>query len=177
VRAPDGALPAADGAVVKLLADTLCRLESIGDYLERRGWESEDGKPRPVLDLEARLRSRALDVMRERKAPVDFAEVESFILEAHRRFHFTLRLDPWQGLDLAQRLRAAHVRAEEFNFSSGSKQRLAATLLSALNAGHMRLYEAEGLRMSCWAWGWCSRRRGCGRLITVQVVTTIALRL
>lgn len=41
-----------------------------------------------------------------RKQPVDFAEVEAFIVEAHQRFNFSLRLDPWQGLDLAQRLRS-----------------------------------------------------------------------
>src|SRR5207244_12766774 len=51
-----------------------------------------------------------------------------------------------QGLDLAQRLRAQSIRAEEFTFSSASKQRLAATLLSTLNAGNLRLYPAEGLR-------------------------------
>ena len=77
---------------------------------------------------------------------MDFAEVEEFIVAAHRRFGFSLRLDPWQGLDLAQRLRAQGVRAEEFTFSPASKQRLAATLLSALNGGNLVLYEAEGLR-------------------------------
>jgi hypothetical protein len=81
-----------------------------------------------------------------RARPVDFAEVERFILEAHKRFGFTLRLDPWQGLDLAQRLRAAGVYAEEFGFSAASKQRLAATLLSTINAGNLSLYEADGLR-------------------------------
>lgn len=81
-----------------------------------------------------------------RKQPVDFAEVERFILEAHRRFGFSLRLDPWQGLDLAQRLRAAGVYAEEFAFTSASKHRLAATLLSAINAGNLKLYPAEGLQ-------------------------------
>jgi hypothetical protein len=81
-----------------------------------------------------------------RARPVDFAEVEAFIVQAHARFGFTLRLDPWQGLDLAQRLRAQSIRAEEFTFSSASKQRLAATLLSTLNSGQLRLYEAEGLR-------------------------------
>jgi hypothetical protein len=81
-----------------------------------------------------------------RKRPVDFAEVEEFIVQAHRRFGFSLRLDPWQGLDLAQRLRAQGVRAEEFTFSSSSKQKLAATLLSAINAGNLSMYEADGLR-------------------------------
>jgi hypothetical protein len=81
-----------------------------------------------------------------RKRPVDFGTVEEFIVHAHRRFGFKLRLDPWQGLDLAQRLRAQGVIAEEFTFSAGSKQRLAATLLSAINAGNLLLYDADGLR-------------------------------
>ena len=82
-----------------------------------------------------------------RARPVDFAEVEKFIVDAHKRFGFRLRLDPWQGLDLAQRLRAQGVRAEEFPFSQSSKQRLAATLLHSLNAGNLKLYDgAEGLR-------------------------------
>jgi phage terminase large subunit-like protein len=81
-----------------------------------------------------------------RANPVEFAEVEHFIVTAHERFHFSLRLDPWQGLDLAQRLRARGIRADEFTFSQGSKQRLAATLLSSLNTGRLRLYEAPGLR-------------------------------
>jgi hypothetical protein len=81
-----------------------------------------------------------------RARPVDFAEVEATIVEAHERFKFTLRLDPWQGLDLAQRLRARGVPAEEFSFTAASKQRLAATLLSTLNAGKLAVYEADGLR-------------------------------
>lgn len=81
-----------------------------------------------------------------RARPVDFAEVEAAIVEAHERFNFTLRLDPWQGLDLAQRLRGRGVPAEEFTFTASSKQRLAATLLSAINAGNLALYEADGLR-------------------------------
>ncbi|HET6999347.1 MAG TPA: hypothetical protein VFI03_12250 [Solirubrobacterales bacterium] len=81
-----------------------------------------------------------------RAHPVNFSEVEDFIVTARRRFNFKLRLDPWQGLDLAQRLRAKGIVAEEFHFNQGSKQRLAQTLLHSLNAGHLRLYEAEGLR-------------------------------
>jgi phage terminase large subunit-like protein len=81
-----------------------------------------------------------------RAHPVNFGEVEEFIVEAHRRYGFELRLDPWQGLDLARRLRDRNVRASEFNFSPASKQRLAQTLLSTINAGKLRLYDAEGLR-------------------------------
>jgi hypothetical protein len=81
-----------------------------------------------------------------RRRPVDFAQVEAFIVNAHKRFRFALRLDPWQGLDLSQRLRAQGVSADVFNFTPASKQRLASTLLSTINAGHLALYEAEGLR-------------------------------
>jgi len=81
-----------------------------------------------------------------RANPIDFSEVEAFIVQAHERFRFALRLDPWQGLDLAQRLRRRGIRAEEFTFTQGSKQRLAATLLSTLNTGRLRLYDAPGLR-------------------------------
>ncbi|MDQ6807519.1 MAG: hypothetical protein M3065_21795 [Actinomycetota bacterium] len=81
-----------------------------------------------------------------RARPTDYGEVEAYTLQAHGRFGFTLRLDPWQGLGLAQRLRAGGVHAEEFTFSAASKQRLASTLLSTINAGNLALYEAEGLR-------------------------------
>jgi hypothetical protein len=65
VRADDGGLPAADGVVVRLLADALCRLDSIGEYLGRCGWQDSKGRPRAVLDVEARLRNQALDLTRE----------------------------------------------------------------------------------------------------------------
>jgi hypothetical protein len=81
-----------------------------------------------------------------RKRPVDFAQVEEFVVMAHRRFGFKLRLDPWQGLDMAQRLRARGVQVDEYTFSTSSKQRLAATLLSAINSGNLLMYDAEGLR-------------------------------
>jgi len=65
LRDRDGSLPAADSVVVRLLADTLCRLDSIGEYLQRRGWQNEDGSPRSVLDTERYLRASALDLLRE----------------------------------------------------------------------------------------------------------------
>jgi hypothetical protein len=81
-----------------------------------------------------------------RAHPVEFSEVEAFIVAAWERFKFSLRSDPWQSLDMSQRLRARGIRAEEFTFSQGSKQKLAATLLSTMNTGRLRLYEAPGLR-------------------------------
>jgi hypothetical protein len=81
-----------------------------------------------------------------RSRPVNFEEVERFIVAAHKRFRFSLRLDPWQGLDLAQRLRAQGIRTDEFHFNTSSKQRLASALLEGINGGSLRLYPAEGLR-------------------------------
>lgn len=78
--------------------------------------------------------------------PVDFGEVERFITASHERFRFRLRVDPWQALDLAQRLRAKGIVTDEFHFSTASKQRLASALLEGVNGGTLRLYEAEGLR-------------------------------
>jgi len=101
--------------------------------------EKRDGDPHVYLDrMETWQGTRA--------HPVDFSVIEQFIVSAHKRFGFKLKLDPWQGLDLAQRLRAKKITAEEFTFTQGSKQRLAMSLLSTINAGHLRLYEAEGLR-------------------------------
>jgi phage terminase small subunit len=65
VRAEDGGLPAADAVVVRQLAEALCRLDDIAEYLQRRGWEDSSGKPRPVLDYEGRLRGHVLDLLRE----------------------------------------------------------------------------------------------------------------
>jgi hypothetical protein len=65
VRDVDGGLPAHDTVVVRQLAEALCRLDDIADYLIRRGWEDESGKPRPVLEYEGRLRSHTLELLRE----------------------------------------------------------------------------------------------------------------
>ena len=79
--------------------------------------------------------------------PVDISGVvEPFIVEQHKRFRFTLTADPWQGMDLVSRLQKRGIKAETFTFSTGSKQHLAQTLLSAINNGSLRLYPAEGLR-------------------------------
>lgn len=80
-----------------------------------------------------------------RASPVDFDAVEDFIAAAHQRFGIRLLADPWQGLQMMQRLRSRGVHATEYAFSQASKQRLAQTLLHSLNAGNLRLYEAEGL--------------------------------
>lgn len=62
LRDPDGSLPAADGAAVRLAAEALCRLDSVGEYLARRGIENDAGELRlTALEAEGRLRREAAD--------------------------------------------------------------------------------------------------------------------
>src|ERR1700727_3529130 len=66
VRTTDGQLPVHDTVAVRDLAEVLCRLDDIGEYLSEHGWHDKDnGKPRPVLDYEAQLRRHKLDLLRE----------------------------------------------------------------------------------------------------------------
>jgi len=61
LRDADGELPRADAVAVRLLAEALCRLDSIADYLGRHGWQGDDGAPRPAVELEAKLRREVAD--------------------------------------------------------------------------------------------------------------------
>lgn len=63
LRDGDGGLPASDGVAVRLLAECLVRLESVSEYLHRKGWEADDGEPRPAVEVEARLRREAADFL------------------------------------------------------------------------------------------------------------------
>lgn len=92
LRDRDGALPAADGAIVRLAAEVLCRLDSVGEYLARRGIETAAGELRAtVLEIEGRLRREASDHLealgmspRSRaRLGVDVARAQSFDLAQH----------------------------------------------------------------------------------------------
>jgi hypothetical protein len=61
LRDPDGGLPSADALPVRLLAEALVRLDSVSEYLRRRGWETDDGQPRPAVEIEQRLRREAFE--------------------------------------------------------------------------------------------------------------------
>lgn len=56
LRDGDGELPRHDSVQVRLLADVLCRLDSVGAWLAGR-WATQDAGP--VLELESRLRKEA----------------------------------------------------------------------------------------------------------------------
>jgi len=60
---------------------------------------------------------------------VELRDVEDWIVQASASYNKApVRLDPWQAVGLAQRLRDRGVRVEEFSFSSASVGRLATTL-------------------------------------------------
>jgi len=56
VRAANGDLPVYDRALVRLLAQALCRLEDVTPWLDKHGAFDRRGKPRSALRWEARLR-------------------------------------------------------------------------------------------------------------------------
>ena len=65
LRGEGGGLPAHDGAVVRLAAAALCRLEDVEAHLRDRGLLDADGNVRPAVDLERRLRVEALGYLAE----------------------------------------------------------------------------------------------------------------
>jgi len=94
-------------------------------------------------------------------SPVPLDDVEAFLVEAARVYPgLRVRLDPWQALGMAQRLRARGIPTEEFTYSSASVGRLAQTLFRLLRdrqidlprdpelldeLEHVRLVERSGL--------------------------------
>jgi phage terminase large subunit-like protein len=67
-----------------------------------------------------------------RARPVNLAQVEAFLRELWRAYRCPFRVDPFQAVHLAQRLRADGIPVEEFAFSSQSVGRLAVTLYRLL---------------------------------------------
>jgi phage terminase small subunit len=61
LRGPDGGAPRHDTVVIRLFAEALCRLDDVKANISAHGWADAKGNPRPVLDVEARLRREALE--------------------------------------------------------------------------------------------------------------------
>ncbi|HTL42443.1 MAG TPA: hypothetical protein VL294_13310 [Pseudolysinimonas sp.] len=82
----------------------------------------ETGGPRVVLDRLAVLQgSKGRDVV--------LADVEALALQTSRAYgHARIRLDPWQAVGLAQRLRESGIEVEEWAFTSQSVGRLGQSL-------------------------------------------------
>ncbi|WP_062304140.1 terminase large subunit domain-containing protein [Demequina subtropica] len=72
--------------------------------------------------------------------PVQLSEVEARLRALHGLYRSrVIRLDPWQGVHIAQRLRAAGVNVETFAFTAQSVVRLALALHLTLRERRMRL--------------------------------------
>lgn len=64
LRSLDGGLPAHDAAMVRLLADALCRLEDVSANLRDYGlFDQDTDELRSAVDLERRLRQEAADYL------------------------------------------------------------------------------------------------------------------
>jgi hypothetical protein len=99
---------------------------------------NEDGRRLVVLD-------RLLVFAGTASRPVQLAEVEAALLEVHRTYRARIRLDPWQAVGLAQRLRSAGVRVVEHPFTQQSVGRLASALHLLLRDRLVALPPDEGL--------------------------------
>jgi phage terminase large subunit-like protein len=80
-----------------------------------------------------------------RARPVNLGEVEGFLRELWRAYRCPIRVDPFQAVHLAQRLRADGIPVEEFAFSSQSVGRLAVTLYRLLADGLLLLPDDQDL--------------------------------
>jgi hypothetical protein len=96
VREGDGGLPAADGVIVGLLAECLCRLEDVSGHIRDRGLFDRKGRLRPAVELEARLRREAAD------------HAASLGMTPSSRARLGVDLARMQQVDLAQRWAAEH---------------------------------------------------------------------
>lgn len=79
-------------------------------------------------------------------SPVSIAAVERAVADAARRFSgLQVYADTWQTQGSIERLQNAGVRIRPFNFTSGSVQKLSATLYSLITSGTLRVYPDPGL--------------------------------
>jgi hypothetical protein len=77
--------------------------------------------------------------------PVDLSVVEAYCAEAVRMYPGRLIHDPWQSVQLAQRLRSKGVRTENFPFTSQSVGRIALTLYRLLRDQGLDLPDDDAL--------------------------------
>lgn len=105
-----------------------------------------EGRPVPVerVVTEAEAMRVVLDRMEvwegTKARPVQLVEVEAWLLQAHQSFNGAeMVFDPYQAVDMAQRLRRAGISIEEFAFGSASVGRLGSTLFRLLRDGNLAL--------------------------------------
>ncbi len=79
-------------------------------------------------------------------ARVDLVDVEATVATLARAQHATVVVDPWQGVLLAQRLRARGIRVIEYAFTGESRRKLFGSVLDLVRAGRLRCRPHEALR-------------------------------
>lgn len=101
-----GELPAADGALVTLAAECLCRLEDVSANVRDHGiFEAKGGAVRPAVELEGRLRREAADYLDA--------------LGCTPRSRARLGLDVARGFDLAEHWAEQDRREREASAGAG----------------------------------------------------------
>ena len=81
-----------------------------------------------------------------REREVSVADVEAAVLECWRLYRRPkVRLDPWQMIGVAQRLRLRGVQVEEWSYSAQRYGAMASTLFALLRDGMLALYRDDAL--------------------------------
>lgn len=77
---------------------------------------------------------------------VDLTEVEIDVEALARRYGAPIVLDPWQGVLMAQRLRAKNIKVVEYTFSGEGRRKLFGALLDLVRNRRLRSRHHEELR-------------------------------
>lgn len=81
-----------------------------------------------------------------RAKPVSESAVEAWLIQAHNAFNRALiRVDPWQTKGMAQRLRTAGIRVDEFAFTTQSVGRLALGLYRSIKEHQLAIFPDDAL--------------------------------
>lgn len=105
---------------------------------------AEDVPERP--DARRVVLDRMLVFAGTREREVVLGDVEAALVDVWERYHRpVVRLDPWQAIGLAQRLRARGVSVEEWSFTAPRYAQGAQTLFALLRDGLLALYPDDAL--------------------------------
>jgi phage terminase large subunit-like protein len=131
----DGPQDPRPGVVYRMGADLGLRHDRTAVAVAHAEREPGSRVRRVVLD-------RLLVYEGTRADEVRLAEVEEAIVEAHRLYNRPrVRLDPWQAIGLAQRLRVRGIAVEEWSYTPQRYGAIASTLYTLLRDGLLDLYE------------------------------------
>jgi hypothetical protein len=77
---------------------------------------------------------------------VDLTEVERAVAELSRTWSAPIVVDPWQGVLMAQRLRAQGCAVSEYTFTSENRRKLFGSLLDLIRTDRLRSQPHDELR-------------------------------